>query len=264
MRRRVSVTLLGTFLFAMVWAGAASAPRWWQPRGQPRWHIQFTGRLAVSRDADVVFLDLFDTDAATVRRLRQQGKRVVCYLNAGAWEEWRPDAWRYPAEVLGNAYTGWPGERWVDIRRRDLLAPILRDRLDLCKAKGFDGVDPDNLDGYQNDTGFPLTAADQLAFNRWLAREAHARGLAIGLKNDPDQAALLVADFDWMLVESCLTQNWCDRTAPFRQAGKPVFALEYVEEGATPAAICPAARRFGLSAQIKRSRLDAWSRPCWR
>jgi hypothetical protein len=32
---------------------------------------------------------------------------------------------------------GWPDERWLV----------------------FDGVEPDNVDGYANDTGFPLTAA---------------------------------------------------------------------------------------------------------
>lgn len=245
-------------------AAAAGASRWWQPRGQLRWHIQFTGALAVPRDAHVVFLDLFDTDAATVARLKRQGKRVVCYLNAGAWEDWRPDAAAYPAELLGNDYDGWPGERWVDIRRLDLLAPILRARLDLCRAKGFDGVDPDNLNGYQNETGFPLTAADQLRFNRWLAAEAHARGLAIGLKNDAEQARDLVHHFDWILVERCVAQGWCDLTAPFRRAGKPVFAIEYVENGMTTSYVCRVARQHGLSAQLERLALDAWSQPCWR
>lgn len=240
----------------------AAAPGWWQPRGQLRWHIQFTGALAVPRDAQVVILDLFETDSATVRALHRQGKRVVCYLNAGAWEDWRPNAATYPSELLGNDYEGWPGERWVDIRRLDLLGPILETRLDLCRAKGFDGVDPDNLNGYQNATGFPLTATDQLRFNRWLAAQAHARGLAIGLKNDAEQARYLVADFDWILVESCIAQGWCELTAPFRQARKPIFALEYVDEGMTKSRMCTIARRYALSAQLKRRELDAWAQPC--
>ena len=64
--------------------------------------------------------------------------------------------------MLGKQYEGFPEERWLDIRRIDLLAPILRARIDACRAKGFDGVDPDNLNGFENDTGFPLTATDQL------------------------------------------------------------------------------------------------------
>jgi len=96
------------------------------------------------------------------------------------------------------------------------------------------------------------------------SHQAHARGLAIGLKNDAEQAAELVGDFDWILVESCLAEGWCGLTAPFRRAGKPVFAIEYVERGMTEARVCREAPRFGLSAQLKRRELDAWSRPCWR
>jgi len=78
--------------------------------------------------------------------------------------------------VLGNDYEGWAGEKWLDIRQISTLAPIMRARLDLCKQKGFDAVEPDNIDGYTNATGFPLTAQDQLDYNIWLANEAHARG----------------------------------------------------------------------------------------
>ncbi|WP_448576981.1 endo alpha-1,4 polygalactosaminidase [Thermomicrobium sp.] len=96
------------------------------------------------------------------------------------------------------------------------------------------------------------------------SQQAHARGLAIGLENDAEQATGLVGDVDRILVESCLAEGWCGLTAPFRQAGKPVFAIEYVAHGTSLADICREARRFGLSAQLKRRELDAWSRPCWR
>jgi hypothetical protein len=58
--------------------------------------------------------------------------------------------------VIGDPYEGWPGERWLDIRRIDLLAPLIGQRLELCRIKGFDAVEPDNIDGYTNDTGFSL------------------------------------------------------------------------------------------------------------
>ena len=44
-------------------------------------------------------------------------------------------------------------ERWLDVRQIERLAPILTDRLELCRDKGFDAVEPDNLDGYDNETG---------------------------------------------------------------------------------------------------------------
>ena len=65
------------------------------------------------------------------------------------------------------------------------LAPILRKRFDRCSLKGFDAVEPNNVAGYENKTGFPLSEADQLRFNRWVAREVHRRGMSVALKNDP-------------------------------------------------------------------------------
>jgi hypothetical protein len=100
-------------------------------------------------------------------------------------------------------------------------------RMDLCKSKGFDAIEPDNVDGYANRSGFPLTETDQIAYNKWLATAAHSRGLSIGLKNDLDQVADLVSSFDWALNEQCFQYNECSALAPFTQAGKAVFEVEY-------------------------------------
>jgi hypothetical protein len=78
-------------------------------------------------------LDLFDTPAATVATLRGQGRRVTCYINAGSYEPGRPDSGSFPASVLGSGLEGWPGEKWLDVRQIDTLAPIMRSRLDLCR-----------------------------------------------------------------------------------------------------------------------------------
>ena len=77
-------------------------------------------------------------------------------------ENWRLDAGSFPASVKGGS-NGWPGERWLDIRQLSVLEPIMDKRLAMCAAKGFDAVEPDNMDGWQNRTGFPLTAQDQLS-----------------------------------------------------------------------------------------------------
>jgi Uncharacterized conserved protein len=183
----------------------------------------------------------------------------VCYINAGAWENWRPDAVLYPRSVKGRALDGWPGERWLDIRRIDLIGPILTDRLDACQAKGFDGVEFDNVDGYSNRTGFPLTAADQPAFNRWLAARAHERGLAVGLKNALDLAVELEPDFDFAILEQCFQHHECALAAPFVEAGKSVLDIEY---SLGRAQFCERAQKLGIAAMRKRLSLDAWRRPC--
>ena len=183
-------------------------------------------------------------------------------MSAGSWEEWRPDADAFPTEVLGDGYDGWEGERWLDVRNIDALAHIMEARLDLCAAKGFDAVEPDNIDGYTSDTGFPLTYDDQLQFNRWLANEAHERGLSIGLKNDSDQVDDLIAYFDWALTEDCVAEGWCGDMQPFLEAEKTVFAAEYTDMGVSLTEVCDEGEALGLSVILKDRELDAPRQSC--
>lgn len=236
---------------------------WWQPAVGSSWQIQFTGDVIdTTLDVDVYDLDLFDSDADVVAGLQARGVGVMCYINVGAWEDWRPDVNDFPSEVVGNDYEGWPGERWLDVSNIAALAPVMEARLDLCAQKGFTGVDPDNLDGYLQETGFEITREDQLGYLLWLAREAHERGLAIGLKNAPELAGELAATYDWALTESCFAQGWCEDVLIFVERGKAVFAIEYVEEGMTLADFCEQAAALEFSAILKTLELDAWVEIC--
>ncbi len=259
--RLIVLFVSGLALFLAARASAAEGD-WWRPFGRLTWDLQLTEPFDLGRTVEVIGLDLFETSAGRVAGLKARGIKTVCYLNAGAWEDWRADAGDFPPDVLGNAYQGWPGERWLDIRRIDMLAPALLARLDMCRAKGFDAVQPDNIDGYINETGFPLSAADQLRFNRWLAAEAHRRGLSIGLKNDPDQAGELVGDFDWAMTEDCFAQGWCEVMLPFILRGKSIFATEYTDTDMTTDTFCAQAATLGISAILKTRELDAWWAPC--
>lgn len=231
----------------------------WRPAPGTSWQWQLSGTLDTTFDVEMYDLDLFETEPAAIASLRAAGRAVICYFSAGSWEDWRPDAGDYPSEVLGNDLDGWEGERWVDVRQLDLLGPILGARLDLARSKGCTGVEPDNVDAYQNSSGFPLTAGDQLIFNRWLATQAHARGLSVGLKNDLDQIPDLVDDFDWALDEQCWEYDECDALAPFVAAGKAVFGVEYTGD---PAVFCPPLTAMGYSWLKKNLDLDAWRVDC--
>lgn len=235
---------------------------WWQPEPGLSWQIQYAGEIDLTLDVDVYDLDLFETSTVDIEALHTREIRVVCYLNAGAWEDWRPDSSDFPEALLGWDYTGWPGERWLDIRQMDILKVLITARLDLCAAKGFDGVDPDNLDGYTNATEFDLTAADQLVYNRWLADAAHARGLGIGLKNDPDQVIELVDAFDWATVESCFHEGWCEDITPFIEAGKPVLAIEYSDNDMDLTDFCDQAADLSIDTMLKHRQLDKWRAAC--
>jgi hypothetical protein len=207
------------------------------------WQYQLQGPVDTSVDAATFDIDGFDVDAAAVADLHRRGRTVVCYINAGAREDWRPDAGRYPAAVVGADLDGWPGEHWLDIRRLDVLTPILADRFDMCRRKGFDGVEADNVDGYTQDSGFPLTAEDQLRFNRAVAALAHERSLTIGLKNDLDQVGDLVGDFDFAVNESCAQYHECEALGPFTASGKTVLHVEY---DLPTSAFCPQTTRLGF------------------
>ena len=202
---------------------------WWHPTAGLTWQWQI-GDLDIdtSIEADVYDIDLY-VDQAIIDELHAKGRKVICYISVGSWEDWRPDKDQFPAEVLGKDYDGWPGEKWLDIRAIDKLAPIMLARLDLCKAKGFDALEPDNMEIYTNDTGFPLTYEDQLKFALWLADEAHKRGLAIGQKNASDQVSQLVDVYDFAITEDYFYYNEVESMLPYIQAGKPVFAAEYTD-----------------------------------
>ena len=217
------------------------------------------GELDISLDVDVFNLDLFDTPPDIIRELHKRRVFVMCYFSAGSYENWRPDAQRFPAEVLGKDMEGWPGEKWLDIRRLDILGPIMEERLDLAVEKGCDGVDPDNVNGYENNTGFPLTGQDQLVYNRFLSTAAHERGLAIGLKNDLGQIFDLVPYFEWIINEECFNYQECHLLQPFQEAGKPVFVIEYER---APEEVCPLANQLGFNALIKHWELDAYRIDC--
>ena len=237
--------------------GAATGP-WWGPPGGVTWQIQLLDDVDTGFDVAVYDVDLVDTLQSTIDALHTDDRRVICYFSAGSHEDWRSDASTYPEDVVGLPLDDWPGERWLDIRRLDVLGPILEARLDLAVGKGCDAVDPDNVDGYANVTGFDLTASDQLAFNRWLADQAHRRGLGIGLKNDLDQISELVTVFDFAVNEECFAFDECGLLTPFLDAGKAVLAIDYSSDPS----VCAGAEAMGLSLVFKEWDLGAAMQTC--
>jgi len=237
----------------------------WQPSPGTRWQWQLLGDIDTSFDVEVYDIDLFDAPQSVIDQLHAEGRIVICYFSAGSYEEWRDDADDFPTEAIGSPLDGWPGEAWLDHRTEGVRA-IMAARLDLAVLKRCDAVEPDNVDGYTNPTGFDLVGDDQLDYNRWLAQEAHARALSIGLKNDVDQVDALVDDFDWALNEECMTYAECDTTTPFIDQGKAVFHVEYVDDTndgpARADEVCPTTTGLGFSTLIKEWDLTPWRLPC--
>ena len=181
---------------------------------------------------------------------------MICYLDVGSWERYRPDRAAFPKQVIGRTLSGLSGRALARHPPDRLLAKPLKARFDLCERKGFDAVEPDNVNGFTNRTGFPLTAADQLRFNRWVAKQVHRRGMSVALKNDPEQASKLVRQFDFAVVEQCFQYHECGRFSPFVRRGKAVFVAEYET---APARFC--ARAAGLRFSAIRKSYDLFARP---
>ena len=237
----------------------------WKPSVTDSFQWILSTAFDTSVNASVYDVDMFGTTAAQVAQLHALGRHAVCYIDVGSYENFRPDATSFPSQILGNVYVGFPNERWLDIRRIDLLTPIMTARFDLCRSKGFDAVEPDNVDGYQNATGFPLTASDQITYNTWIASLAHQRGLSVGLKNDSDQVSSLEPIFDFALEESCWVGGTCAALTPFHTDGKAVITVEYTDVTSSNTFLtqyCPQAKSLGYYALLKNPVLDVWAEAC--
>ncbi|WP_235285156.1 endo alpha-1,4 polygalactosaminidase [Thalassospira sp. HJ] len=247
-------------------AQADNALHWTSvPNGPFHWQLQ--GTLDVDDNIRVVGADLFDTSADQVAAWRAAGLYPICYINVGAVEDWRDDAKEFPQDVIGQPYWRWDGENWLDISRFDRFADVITARLDLCRDKGFLAVEPDNIDVFEADqsskpTGFDITREDQLRYVNWLITEAHARSLAIGQKNAADLVPDLVDQMDFALLESAHRLGFMGEFDPYVAQGKPVFAVEYIDEGADAAAFCPAADAHGFQGVIARTDLDHAPQNC--
>lgn len=231
----------------------------WIPKPGTSWQWDLSGTVSeLEIAADVYDIDGFENDAEVVSQLHAAGKKVICYLSVGTHEPGRPDAEDFPKAGLGKYWPEW-GETYIDIRSEAIRAVIAK-RLDMCQAKGFDGVEPDNMDmfeGGQSDTGFPLTEADGVDYAKWLASETHARGMSIGQKNASSITAEIEADFDWALTEDCYADGWCDDMKSYPAHGKAMFMCEYTDTDVDFAAACEDGEAQLFSPILKGRDLDS-------
>ncbi|MEO8801277.1 MAG: endo alpha-1,4 polygalactosaminidase [Polyangiaceae bacterium] len=176
------------------------------PNGKVSWDWQIGAdtEASVGVPAGVKLLDVdgFATSAAKVASLKSAGVYAVCYINAGSYQPGLPDSAEYPESLKIQADPDWPGEYFLDVtdvfKPGSVLASILEARFKMCKDKGFDALEPDNLQNDENVTSGTkkITLQDQLDFNGWVADAAHAAGLAVFQKNGPDKV-LLKAQVGW-------------------------------------------------------------------
>jgi hypothetical protein len=202
------------------------------------WQIGATSESKISLPSGVKLIDLdgFNTSAAKVTNLKAQGAYVVCYIDVGSYETGRPDSSQYPASLKIYYDRQW-GEWFLDVRDvfrpNSVLATILNNRLQMCANKGFDALEPDNLQNDENAGGL-ISTQEQLDFNGWIADAAHAHGLAVFQKNAPDKVLLkdrtglmMVEKFDGILNEECQQYGECAPLVEYVKRGKLALNAEY-------------------------------------
>jgi hypothetical protein len=268
LRIRLARLLAGAALFAAMASllvasaiGAQESTSWWTPPQRLTWYWQLQGTVPNSMPVAAYDIDGFENGASEVASLHAKGKHVICYIDVGTAEDFRPDYSEFPASVLGRS-NGWPGERWLDIRQLAVLEPIMTKRFEMCREKGFDAVEPDNIEGYASKTGFPLSAQQQLTYNEWVASEVHALGMAVLQKNDGEQSNQLEPYFDGALTEQCNEYKECASFQPYIGAGKPVLNAEYK---LPPRKFCAGDEAAGIMGARYNLALNGKRyEPCWR
>ncbi|KNC79085.1 hypothetical protein SARC_08517, partial [Sphaeroforma arctica JP610] len=195
---------------------------WYKPKAGITWQWQLQDEIDQSFDVDLYDVDV-DTSATVISQLHDAGRKVMCYFSAGSWEEFRMDEAKLAQSIRGGPLDFGEGdvftdEAWLDLRRMDMILEVMLERIDLARDKGCDAIEYDNLDMYIHDHNIPGAEFDlkiQLQFNIWLAEQAHARGMAVALKNSNEFSMFLADTFDMVVNEECWIFGNCDNYWPF-------------------------------------------------
>jgi len=216
-----------------------------------------------------------------VAAIHAAGHYSICYVEAGAYQVGFPDDSNFQSADYGGTgdsateMQGYPEEYWFDLTgfanytagesgtltgAAVDIATQLNKRFAWCKLEGQDGVEADDLDGYTNQsesgvTPWGMTQADSAGFERWLAYDIHANGLAAFQKNDPANEPADASLFDGMVIEECNHYNdpcagpGGDASA-YLAAGKPVLNAEYTQDGETTSKFCAADTAAGITGAL--------------
>ncbi|PKS05915.1 hypothetical protein jhhlp_007746 [Lomentospora prolificans] len=245
----------------------------WTPAVGDSWQILLLKPLDLSTDLEpdvlIYDLDLFNNDAEVFQELHNRDKKVICYFSAGSWEDWRDDKDKFHDSDLGSELDGWPDEKWLKLDSENVRS-IMAERIKLASDKGCDAIDPDNVDGFQNDNGLDLTAKDSIDFMKFLSLEAAKYNMSTGLKNAGDIIKQVLPYVDFSVNEQCAEHDECETFEAFIQDDKPVFRIEYPKEDLTNeseiAAVskkrCNAAGASEFSTVLKNMNLDGWVEYC--
>jgi len=218
----------------------STAAQWKEVPGESSWEwILPTEELpGTPPEVDYLGLDGLDVASSYVAAAADQGSSSWCYLSVGSVEDWRDDYEDLVAlddaerdagreGIIGNEYSGWAGEWWLNVGAYELFMPIMEARLDVCADKGFALVEYDNM-GIDPDSGFNTSQADVEEYVEALLQATNDRGMG-GIHKNATNLVHLEPGFDALLLESCVLWDFCGEAQPYLDSGKPVWNAEYPE-----------------------------------
>jgi endo-alpha-1,4-polygalactosaminidase (GH114 family) len=218
-------------LAGLTGSAQARAPRVALPAPAAVFDYQIGGAYRPEQGVRIVDRDRTDSPAP--------GYYNICYVNAFQTQPGARHWWthRHPNLLLRNGHGGfltdpdWPGEYVLNTStaaRRAAIARIVGRWVDGCARKGFDAIEPDNLDSWtRKGVGHRLTRADNLDLATRLARRAHGDGLAIAQKNtvEVSRAGRNRVHFDFAIAEECQVYGGCGGYRAYY--GRRVYEIEY-------------------------------------
>jgi hypothetical protein len=229
--RAVAALLGAAVLAATPGTGATPDPLRRLPPVAGVFDYQIGGAYRPARDVQIVDRDHGAQPAP--------GRYNICYVNAFQTQPEQHRFWfrhhrRLLLRVNGRFVEdpGWPGEYVLDTStasQRHGIARIVGRWMAGCARKGFDAVEPDNLDSWtRGGVHGALTRTDDVAEARLLIARAHADGLAIAQKNTVQLSRQgRRIGFDFAIAEECSRYHEC---AGYLHAyGRHVIEIEYTD-----------------------------------
>lgn len=282
-----SVVVLGSLIAGS--GGQASASSWWNPPlGNQPWQWELSHPLRLSNASDMGTDDLlpngrrapapviYDIDGiinprSTITALHAIGKHVVCYIEVGAAGNYYSAgdeglATTYYQQLqragdFGRKVPGYP-EYYLNINSATTVSIIESMISEQCASKGFDAVETDIDEEYNDDSGFTITKADQEAYMTTLADYMHGLGLAWFIKNPDDTGDSYATDMeplaDAVLTEQCNQYDTCNLLSAY-VGHKAVFDAEYRLK---PSKFCGKDLTLGFNGAQFNTGLTGIRRPC--
>lgn len=210
---------------------------------------------SLSTKGDLIILDANLQSAATIKKQKAQGKKVICYISAGTIENWRSDAKKaMDTASLGKKYKGFEStEQWVNILEWQSVKPIMESRINQAASKGCDGVEFDNIDCWDHGSqcvpgaSKPQLKKKQIEYIKWLSQTAHSKGLAVGLKNVNGIASEVLSYGDFAIEEGNPASEF-SKFGKFTSQNKAVISVQYSDQGGN---VCANAKKNKMLAKYK-------------